>query len=173
MAAHRRVIVIKTLLLAGASAVAFSATAAGAVTFDYTGGLQSWMAPTSGVYRFEIAGAQGGSDGYSVGGLGATIVGDVTLVAGETVGILAGRRGGIGSQGRAVEGVSYYGGGGGGSYASGFTGVTYATGANAGNGFVEVTPLDIPVPEPSTWAMMLGGFGFLGYVLRRRILRPA
>ncbi|HLZ82391.1 MAG TPA: PEPxxWA-CTERM sorting domain-containing protein [Caulobacteraceae bacterium] len=29
------------------------------------------------------------------------------------------------------------------------------------------------VPEPSTWALMLGGFGFLGYVLRRRVLRTA
>ncbi|MDB5482388.1 MAG: hypothetical protein JWO83_3441 [Caulobacteraceae bacterium] len=29
------------------------------------------------------------------------------------------------------------------------------------------------VPEPSTWAMLLGGFGFIGYVLRRRVLRTA
>jgi hypothetical protein len=27
------------------------------------------------------------------------------------------------------------------------------------------------VPEPSTWAMLFGGFGFIGYVLRRRVLR--
>jgi hypothetical protein len=27
------------------------------------------------------------------------------------------------------------------------------------------------VPEPSAWALMLGGFGFMGYVLRRRVFR--
>ena len=29
------------------------------------------------------------------------------------------------------------------------------------------------VPEPSTWSLMLTGLGFLGYVLRRRVLRRA
>lgn len=29
-------------------------------------------------------------------------------------------------------------------------------------------PLAAPVPEPSTWAMMLGGFGAIGFMLRRR-----
>jgi hypothetical protein len=33
--------------------------------------------------------------------------------------------------------------------------------------------LGSPVPEPSAWALMLGGFGFLGYVLRRRLSRRA
>ena len=28
-------------------------------------------------------------------------------------------------------------------------------------------------PEPSTWAMMLSGFGFLGYMMRRRLTRAA
>jgi hypothetical protein len=27
------------------------------------------------------------------------------------------------------------------------------------------------VPEPATWAMMLGGFGFMGFVIRRRALK--
>ena len=147
----RETVVIKTLLLAGASVLAFSATAADAITFDYTGGLQSWTAPGNGVYAFEIAGAQGGAGlaGFSVGGLGAVIVGDVTLAAGQTVGIVAGGRGGEGSPSGSIQGVSYYGGGGGGgSYASGFTNVTYAAGANAGNGFVEITPLGTSVPEP-------------------------
>jgi hypothetical protein len=29
------------------------------------------------------------------------------------------------------------------------------------------------VPEPATWMILLGGFGFMGYVLRRRIMRRA
>ena len=38
---------------------------------------------------------------------------------------------------------------------------------------ISYEPVGGSVPEPSTWAMMLSGFGFLGYLLRRRILRPA
>ena len=32
---------------------------------------------------------------------------------------------------------------------------------------------DAGVPEPSTWAMLLSGFGFVGYMMRRRLLRTA
>jgi hypothetical protein len=39
-------------------------------------------------------------------------------------------------------------------------------------GVGEIT-FDSAVPEPSTWAMLLSGFGFIGYVLRRRVLRTA
>ena len=330
---------IKTLLLAGTSVLALSTTAAQAVTFSYIDAVQSWTAPMTGVYAFEIAGAQGGDGLYAEGGLGAIVVGDLAVTGGQTFEILAGSQGGAGTSGgggglsgvfagaaalpvaggfRAntdfavggggggggfnppdllpggagqagpnggagyttlyggvggthgdggaggayfngydggggtgvytrggygpgfvrvyysdgsgsgyyrvfrsggdggdgaiggAGGRSYFGGtggnggfgggggggyvgggggggfsggggggaggfpgggGGGGSFALGFTDVIYSAGANAGNGFVEITPLDTPVPEPSTWAMMLSGFGFLGYVLRRRVLR--
>ena len=116
---------IKTLLLAGASALALSATAAEAITFDYTGGPQTWTAPTTGVYQFEIAGAQGGgtfggeggggavpsgeaSQTYTAGGLGAVVFGDMTVTAGQTFMIVAGGQGGYGGVGFG------YGGGGGG-----------------------------------------------------------
>ncbi|MFS0771017.1 PEPxxWA-CTERM sorting domain-containing protein [Sphingomonas sp. 1P08PE] len=36
---------------------------------------------------------------------------------------------------------------------------------NAATGLVRITP---GVPEPSTWALMLAGFGLVGYSLRRR-----
>jgi len=32
---------------------------------------------------------------------------------------------------------------------------------------------DSSAPEPSAWALMIGGFGFVGYMMRRRLLRPA
>jgi hypothetical protein len=48
--------------------------------------------------------------------------------------------------------------------------------SNSGNnwefGVAEVT-YTTGVPEPSTWAMLLGGFGFIGYAMRRRVLRAA
>jgi hypothetical protein len=44
------------------------------------------------------------------------------------------------------------------------------TGRNWEFGVGEVT---FAVPEPMTWAMLLTGFGFIGYVLRRRIERAA
>jgi hypothetical protein len=64
-------------------------------------------------------------------------------------------------------GGNKYGGGGGGSYDVGGIGQT-ALAYKAGNGEIEISS---SVPEPSTWAMMLGGFGFTGYVMRRRVTR--
>ena len=44
-------------------------------------------------------------------------------------------------------------------------------GANAtriGAAFVSSSDDTLPVPEPSTWAMMIGGFGLVGTAMRRR-----
>lgn len=35
-------------------------------------------------------------------------------------------------------------------------------------GVLTITPYAGPVPEPATWAMMVAGFGAVGYALRRR-----
>ena len=40
--------------------------------------------------------------------------------------------------------------------------------ANAASGALSVTQLNGAVPEPATWAMMLFGFGAIGWQLRRR-----
>lgn len=36
----------------------------------------------------------------------------------------------------------------------------------------QVTVPAVAIPEPATWAMMMGGFGLLGATVRRRRLRP-
>ncbi len=45
-----------------------------------------------------------------------------------------------------------------------FTSITFSSSANS----FEVDNLAVGVPEPAVWAMMLGGFGFMGTALRRR-----
>jgi len=86
------------LSAAAIAALALSgATAAKADTmFGYTGGLQYFIAPVSGVYDITAFGAQGGAGvaAAAVGGLGAEIGGDVTLIAGERLTILVGGEGG-------------------------------------------------------------------------------
>lgn len=47
------------------------------------------------------------------------------------------------------------------------------SGTGSYGGSVSFAPLDgggnpVPIPEPATWAMMLGGFGLLGAAVRRR-----
>jgi hypothetical protein len=80
-------------------------------------GFQVWTVPTSGMYRIEAYGAQGGashgSNPGANGGLGAMMSGDFQLTAGQVFTIVVGQQGG---------GSGYGGGGGGGSYV--------ATGAN-------------------------------------------
>jgi hypothetical protein len=59
-----------------------------------------------------------------------------------------------------------------------FTGtgnVTAFRGIGTGSSTVNLTPnragappISAPVPEPATWAMMMLGFGGLGYTLRRK-----
>lgn len=39
--------------------------------------------------------------------------------------------------------------------------------------FIVKVTVNSPVPEPSTWAMLLFGFGIVGFALRRRISRTA
>lgn len=72
--------------------------------FNYTGNVQKFTAPETGVYQLEVWGAQGGSlseTGYSpyrgstygVGGKGGYSKGEVTLKAGETLYIYVGGKG--------------------------------------------------------------------------------
>lgn len=60
----------------------------GVVTVN--GGKQSWVVPSTGTYRIEAAGAQGGG---SVGGKGAILAGNFSLSAGDVIVILVGQQG--------------------------------------------------------------------------------
>ncbi len=86
---------------------------AGLLSFEYTGGTETWTATESGTYRLTAFGAQGGHgtiDNQSyVGGRGAQISGSFDLLAGDTFWIVVG---GVGSSFAS----QYNGGGGGGSF---------------------------------------------------------
>jgi MYXO-CTERM domain-containing protein len=102
---------MKRLLLAATAVVAFAAAApANALTFNYTGSIVTWVAPTTGTYEIVATGAQGGL-GTAVpnvsGGLGALIGGYFTLTGGTVLEIAVG--------GMGISGFGA-GGGGGGSF---------------------------------------------------------
>ena len=63
----------------------------GQVTLN--GGKQIWTVPSSGYWRFDAYGAQGGTNSSSVGGGGARVRGDFFLEQGETLEILCGSAG--------------------------------------------------------------------------------
>ncbi|NTW31676.1 MAG: hypothetical protein HGB12_03470 [Bacteroidetes bacterium] len=78
-------------------------------TFSYNGGLQNFTVPSSGVscIRIQAWGAQGGGSG---GGLGAKMVGNITVTSGQVLKIL------VGKQGNNNPGNPVTGGGGGGTF---------------------------------------------------------
>lgn len=90
----------------------FSATSTGRL-----GTIQTYVVPTTGNYRIEAWGAQGGSSTGSPtvgqGGLGARMYGEFALTAGETIKILVGQQG-IG--GNNSQSNHWAGGGGGGTF---------------------------------------------------------
>lgn len=105
-----------TLLLCLAATALTSMATPLSISFAYTGGLQTFVAPTAGLYDIIAFGAQGGTGfgfipGFpGAGGGGAEIGGEFTLAAGETLQIAVGGQGGFNSQ------FSSGGGGGGGSF---------------------------------------------------------
>jgi len=68
-----------------------STSLAGGVTVS--SGIQQWIVPTTGTYRIDALGAQGGSIGAYSGGLGARIRGDFSLTAGDVLQIIVGQTG--------------------------------------------------------------------------------
>ena len=127
---------LKAILLAGASALAFSVTyaEAGTVVFtDSTPGATSFTVVTAGLYEIDAFGAQGGQFYYS-GGLGAGVGGSFNLTAGEVIDIAVAGKGQSAHYG--------FGGGGGGSFVShsgtaliiGGGGGGASSGYNGGNG---------------------------------------
>ena len=74
--------------------------------YDYTGAIQTFTAPRTGIYSLETWGAQGGdaTDGTNTarGGYGAYAYGEYLMQAGETVYILVGGKNGYGGGGNYV-----------------------------------------------------------------------
>ena len=64
----------------------------GALTFNYTGGVQSFVA-CSNTIKVEAWGAQGGAEGSAAGGKGGYVTADVTVTPGSTVYIYVGGAG--------------------------------------------------------------------------------
>ena len=83
-------------------------TAGGTQEFFYTGDVQTFIAPATGIYKLEVYGAQGGSTAVS-GGKGGYSYGYATLSKGEAVYIYVGGKGG--NMGSGVNGAGYNGGG--------------------------------------------------------------
>ena len=70
------------------------------VNFDYTGVVQTYTIPSTGLYKLEVWGAQGGYRSSSTyGGKGGYSYGTVTLNKGDTLYVYAGGAGGNGTSG--------------------------------------------------------------------------
>ena len=94
------------------------------VNFEYAGAIQSWKILTTGTYKVEVWGAQGGTNNNSYpGGFGGYSEGETDLNKGAVIYVGVG-----GSGGRGV--VGYNGGGGKGSYAGGGGGASHIGLAN-------------------------------------------
>lgn len=92
--------------------------------FNYTGGMQSYTVPTTGIYQLIVYGAEGGKHNRYAGGKGGYAVGYATLTAGQVLYICVGGAGtaaaengptgGYNGGGRGGVNGGYYGGGSGG-----------------------------------------------------------
>jgi hypothetical protein len=120
----------KALLLAGASALAILASAAGASAETFTfPERSSFTASVSGEYAVELLGASGGNSAVALGGPGAEASGDVFLTAGEELTLFVGGQGGSATGFRSTGG-----GGGGGSFVFHGTEVLAVAGGGGGAG---------------------------------------
>ena len=79
--------------------------ASSVTTYNYTGSMQSFTAPSAGVYKFRLWGAGGGGSSRALGGVGGYTEAQIKLKKGETVYLLVG-------EGGAINGGNTFGGGG-------------------------------------------------------------
>jgi hypothetical protein len=124
---------IRTFLLAGASALALGATAAEASTVVFTTpGSTTWAAPSTGDYVIDAWGASGGTSSFlyssTSGGLGAESAAKFHLTAGQVLTIV------VGAAGTSYFGRAGGGGGGSGAFSSGY-GILDAAGGGGGGAF--------------------------------------
>ena len=79
--------------------------------FEYTGGVQSFTVPVTGLYRLEVYGAQGGSYSSGTGGKGGYARGYIALDKGTTIYIVVGGTGSYNGGGTTSGGSGSNGGG--------------------------------------------------------------
>lgn len=140
----------------------FAASSASADIFNYIGSIQTYDVSTSGVYGIFSAGAQGGGNGgVWVGGLGATVGGEVFLTAGTMLDIVVGGQGLTDTSFLADFGA----GGGGGSfvYIPGAIHPLEVAGGGGGAAYAVGSPIAVPNGGDGQ-AMIEGqsGFGAFG-----------
>jgi len=104
-----------------------SGTGGRVLTYNYTGGVQSYTATVNGAYKLEAWGAQGGNDTAGTpGGLGGYASGTINLTAGQTLNIYVGGQGGTSNYNSGTGSSAGWNGGGAGGYGSGGGGATDA-----------------------------------------------
>jgi prepilin-type N-terminal cleavage/methylation domain-containing protein len=81
--------------------------------YAYTGAMQAYTVPFSGIYKLEVWGAQGGGTTGCLGGLGGYSVGNITLTKDQVINIY------VGQQGQNTTGGWNGGGNGSGTYGGG------------------------------------------------------
>ena len=100
--------------------------------FVYTGSVQEWQVPATGIYKIEVYGAQGGSvtlgNGSKTGGTGGYAYGEISLVGSEILYIVVGGAG-------VSNGAGGYNGGG----ATNSTGNNYRNGSGGGATHIATT----------------------------------
>lgn len=100
-----RILCFVMLICAVAMTCSSTVSAANTTVYNYTGTIQSFTAPSAGVYEFRLWGAGGGGATKSLGGMGGYTEAQMKLKKGETVYLLVG-------QGGSINGSNTFGGGG-------------------------------------------------------------
>ena len=103
--------------------------------FDYTGDSQKFSVPCGGTYKVELWGAQGGSNGTDLGGLGGYTSGDLNLKENKVLYLYVGSKGNDGSKTSNFTPSSVFNGGGAGantSYSLPVDSSPYVAGAGGG-----------------------------------------
>ncbi len=79
--------------------------------FEYTGAEQTLTVPETCMYKVELWGAQGGSDGINIGGYGAYVQGNIVLTETENIYIQVGQQGKLATVDNDANSGGYNGGG--------------------------------------------------------------